>query len=1000
MTVPVDFNTRTEAVGNGVSTIFPYDFLCLEAGDMQVSINGEPVPVGHYSVTGLANQQGGDVVFVAPPASGSQILMELAVVPERAIDYQNNGDLHADTLNFDFDRIWLAIRSAYGWIRRGLMLGPNDIDGQGAYRARGNRITNLGDPKTDTDAVNQRSMISFVREYVERAVAGVTGGFGWFLQTGSGAVFRTFQDKLRDTVSVKDFGAIGDGINHPLSERFASLALAQAAFPNVPITSLTQSIDWAACQAAVNSSAPRAVYVPRGTYVLTDEILVKDKGVTILGDALGYARSQLFAPGETVPCARFLAVGTGAKAIKTRRLYRGGPGDPNDAPLSTLFNIQNDGFSMRTVMVDLYCDYTNASPSNLGDNWDVGIFHGSRLDMRLVDVNVRGYWREAAIWLDSTRGVNLPELNGYPYTTGAGSDGVSLVRVMTTGGKWGIRKMGPLPKSGLMHFGFQYKQAAQFSFSGQPADGDTITIGAEVFTFRTSATMRREVAIGASLTATIDNLVTRWQQQPGRLVPYDVLTLTRNSVALEIYSTAAVGTPTALAATGSAIAVRTLGGGSSATQTVSISDPAPFYDSVTGSLFNDGRGSLGASDFVVDNSVIYSIEHHSGQAITQQSVPPDPQNDTCAGALWIDGLGGSGLIHRQFLLHTRFHSREPYNIKLGFVGRYRQTNCTQDGSPPATYGRTVASPTKSALLQVIGYDDPGNNFPMGLNGNQLYTGFFLQGFDVTAKRDLDVGGFAQFGLNNTDTDTGFINLVSGKNANAELRMSTEATATVGRIRTTATGGMSLATRANGTGAIEEHLFMNTNSISAGKSILPSVTGTLFVGSAERLWQTIYAVNGTINTSDARLKTPVRPMTSMELAAAKELAREIGLYKRLDAIEREGDEAARFHAGMTVQRAIEILTDHGLDPFELGFICYDQWDDQYRTIEAELKESGEFDETGKAIMVVDVPAHQVLEVAAGDRYGFRMDELTAFMLRGMAQVQDDLEARVQALEGRP
>lgn len=173
MTVPVDFNTRTEAVGNGVSTIFPYDFLCLEAGDMQVSINGEPVPVGHYSITGLANQQGGDVVFVAPPASGSQILMELAVVPERAIDYQNNGDLHADTLNFDFDRIWLAIRSAYGWIRRCLMLGPNDIDGQGAYRARGNRIADLGMPVGTRDAANAQ----WVAEQISSAAIDGAGEF-------------------------------------------------------------------------------------------------------------------------------------------------------------------------------------------------------------------------------------------------------------------------------------------------------------------------------------------------------------------------------------------------------------------------------------------------------------------------------------------------------------------------------------------------------------------------------------------------------------------------------------------------------------------------------------------------------------------------------------------------------------------------------------------------------------------------------------------------------
>ncbi|EPN8989676.1 phage head-binding domain-containing protein [Escherichia coli] len=51
-------------------------------------------------------------------------------------------------------------------------------------------------------------------------------------------------------VTPEQFGAIGDGIAHPLSERYATLAAAQAVYPFV--TSLTQTIDWAACQAAEN----------------------------------------------------------------------------------------------------------------------------------------------------------------------------------------------------------------------------------------------------------------------------------------------------------------------------------------------------------------------------------------------------------------------------------------------------------------------------------------------------------------------------------------------------------------------------------------------------------------------------------------------------------------------------------------------------------------------------------------------------------------------------
>ncbi|HEI8511767.1 TPA: phage head-binding domain-containing protein [Morganella morganii] len=51
-------------------------------------------------------------------------------------------------------------------------------------------------------------------------------------------------------VTPEQFGAIGDGVYHPLSERFSSLSEAQETYPHV--TSLDQSIDWAACQAAEN----------------------------------------------------------------------------------------------------------------------------------------------------------------------------------------------------------------------------------------------------------------------------------------------------------------------------------------------------------------------------------------------------------------------------------------------------------------------------------------------------------------------------------------------------------------------------------------------------------------------------------------------------------------------------------------------------------------------------------------------------------------------------
>lgn len=91
---------------------------------------------------------------------------------------------------------------------------------------------------------------------------------------------RVLADRFAERLNIKDFGAIGDGQVHPLSEFFGSLGAAQAVYPHA--TSLTQSIDWAAMQAVINVGAARvqaqgnrpgaAFYVPPGRYRPNDEL--------------------------------------------------------------------------------------------------------------------------------------------------------------------------------------------------------------------------------------------------------------------------------------------------------------------------------------------------------------------------------------------------------------------------------------------------------------------------------------------------------------------------------------------------------------------------------------------------------------------------------------------------------------------------------------------------------------------------------------------------------
>jgi hypothetical protein len=89
-----------------------------------------------------------------------------------------------------------------------------------------------------------------------------------FIQAGAGAVTRTAQAKMRDVVSVKDFGAVGNGVAN----------------------------DYAAFAAAVTAAAAsgQAVYVPgtSGYYRLLDEVTVPD-GVMVFGDGWSSRVRQL-----------------------------------------------------------------------------------------------------------------------------------------------------------------------------------------------------------------------------------------------------------------------------------------------------------------------------------------------------------------------------------------------------------------------------------------------------------------------------------------------------------------------------------------------------------------------------------------------------------------------------------------------------------------------------------------------------------------------------------
>jgi hypothetical protein len=108
---------------------------------------------------------------------------------------------------------------------------------------------------------------------LQQHLAGANGAeFVGFAPNAQGAVQRSVLDRLGDTCSVMDFGAIGDGASHPLSERFSNLSDALQLYPFV--AALDWQIDYAAIQAAVNHGFAnhKTVYLPPGVYYIDRQI--------------------------------------------------------------------------------------------------------------------------------------------------------------------------------------------------------------------------------------------------------------------------------------------------------------------------------------------------------------------------------------------------------------------------------------------------------------------------------------------------------------------------------------------------------------------------------------------------------------------------------------------------------------------------------------------------------------------------------------------------------
>lgn len=203
------------------------------------------------------------------------------------------------------------------------------------------------------------------------------------------------------------------------------------------------------------------------------------------------------------------------------------------------------------------------------------------------------------------------------------------------------------------------------------------------------------------------------------------------------------------------------------------------------------------------------------------------------------------------------------------------------------------------------------------------------------------------------------------------------------------------------------------------NFLPSTNNTYNIGSSSKAFSNAYFNNSPTVVSDATLKDEPRDINSSEIAAFAEIARLPSVWRWLQRIKEEGDDA-RLHSGPTVQAAIDIMTKHGLDWRKYSAFCLDSWDAveaEYEEIPAEYEEvpvqpaiySNEGELLSGTTLVLVRESQKVLvrpELEAGTRYRFRKEELLWWCLRAtinqidsLAETVNELVSRIDALENK-
>lgn len=215
--------------GTGSQSVFTYPFPIFAESDLAVYIDGAR-QVSGFAITGEGESDGGTVIFDTAPASGAVVTLAREIAIARVSDFLEGGDFSARALNTELDTLVAALqqvqRQQETMLRYPAFEPPGTVELPSKAERAGMAM--------GYDSEGNPSVVPY----------GLVQASPTFTATGTGATSRSLSAKLNEAVSVKDFGAVGDGVTDDTNAFINALA------------------------------ARNCVHVPTGTYLITSTVTV------------------------------------------------------------------------------------------------------------------------------------------------------------------------------------------------------------------------------------------------------------------------------------------------------------------------------------------------------------------------------------------------------------------------------------------------------------------------------------------------------------------------------------------------------------------------------------------------------------------------------------------------------------------------------------------------------------------------------------------------------